>query len=192
MRLKFKAHEKHSDTKIHVIGPGTVATPFHIMRDTEVGARDPAGGNDTIQLGRGFGEECNIGDTCKYINIIVQAGPRNVNDPINAQDFGWIEWGFCIIKNSDPAPLNTNIGTFTLGDILTKYFRNDCIYTGAIPIGALQCAVQTITLKIPKSKVTLRVGDEWTFFLRARTISSVETATNSFKVLTSCNYINYH
>ncbi len=67
--LKFKAHEKHSGTKVHTIGPGTVATAFQIIRDTEVGDRDPSGGNDTIQLGRSFDEECNIGDSCKYVNI---------------------------------------------------------------------------------------------------------------------------
>jgi len=192
MGLKFKAHEKHSDTKIHTIGPGTVVTPEHIMRDTQVGARDPDGANDTIQLGRSYAEECNIGDACKYINIIIQAGPKLVSDPVLATSLGWIEWAFCCHKTTDASPTNTNVGISTLGDICTKYFREECVYTGAMPIGNLQCNVQTIMIKIPKKKVVLRAGDQWVLYIRARTVSSTETGTATFKVITSCNYINYH
>jgi len=187
----FQAHEKHADTLVSVIGPGTVAVTEHIMRDTEVGLRDPAGQNDTIQLGRGFAEECNIGDVCKYINIHIQAGPRAATSP-NAQMGGWIEWGFVCHKGSDAQPTKANIGTLTLGNILTNYFREECIYTGAVPVGINQPATAEITLKIPKKKQMLRVGDEWTLFYIARTTSSTETESDTFKVFTSCNYINYH
>jgi len=183
-----KSREKHSGTKVHIIGPGTVLTPFHIIRDTEVGARDPDGGNDTVTLGRSFAEECNIGDECRYVNIHIQAGPR-LDDVTSS---GWIEWGFCIVKNSDPLPTNTNIGTQTLGDILTKYLRNECLFTGNVPVGIRNPNSQEIRIKIPKSRQMLRVGDEWTLFIRGRTVSSTETGTSNFVVLTSFNFINHH
>ncbi len=189
MRLKFKAHEKHADTKVHTIGPGTVLMPFHIMRETEVGDRDPAGGDDTIQLGRGFGQECNVGDACKYINIHIQVGPRLITSSVNT---GWLEWAFTCHKGSDPPPTNANSGVLTLGNICTNYFREECIYSGAIPVGVDQPAVAEIRLKIPKKKIVLRAGDEWTLWILARTVSVTETATDSHRVITSFNYINYH
>ncbi len=188
-QLRGKAYEKHSDTLISVIGPATDPIPDILIRDSEVGDRDPAGGTDTIQLGRGTNEECNVGDICKFINITVQASPRIIDTIANT---GWLEWAFCIMKGSDPEPARTNLGTQTLGDIMTKYMRNMCIFTGAIPIGASQPAVATISLKIPRSKQRLVQGDVWRFFFLPRTASSTETGTATFKVLTSFNYKNYH
>ncbi len=188
-QLKMLAHEKHSGTKVFTIGPGTVATAFHIMRDTQVGDRDPAGGNDTIQLGRSFEQECNIGDKCKYINIHIEAGPRAITSVINV---GWLEWAFVCHKGTDAEPTNVNLATNTLGDVCTKYFRNECIYTGIMGIGVNFASVQEVTLKIPKNKISMRVGDEWTLYLHTRTVSATETGTNTFRVLTSYNYINYH
>ncbi len=188
-QLRGKAYEKHSGTKVHVIGPGTVITPNHLIRDTEVGGRDPAGGNDTIQLGRGYAEECNIGDIVKFVNIHIQAGPQVITDLIAT---GWIEWAFCIHKKSDVDPTNTNLGTQTLGDVCTKYFRNECIMTGNLPVSSQSGTSQEIQLKIPKSRQMLRTGDEWTLYMYARTVSTVETGTNTFKVYSSFNYKNYH
>ncbi len=186
--LKGKSSEKHSDTLISVIGPGTATVSVLTVRDSEVGARTPAGNTDTIQLGRGNNEECNVGDSCKYVNITLSAGPRATADVNN----GWVEWAFCIMKAVDPDPLVTNKGTNTLGDICTKYLRNQCIYTGALPVGRQQTTTEHISLKIPSDRVVLRQGDEWKFFFWARTVSSTETSTDIFKVLTSFNYKNYH
>lgn len=184
------AHEKHADTLVATVGPGSAITE-HIMRDTEAGLRDPDGSNQTIQSGRGLAEECNIGDTCKYINIHIQCAGRVASDP-NAINAGWLEWGFVCHKGVDAQPTISNIGTFTLGNILTNYFREECIYTGAVPIGIAQPAVAEITLKIPQKKQVLRLGDEWALFYHVRTLSSTETGTTTFKVITSCNYINKH
>ncbi len=183
-----KAREKHSGTKIHVIGPGTVIIPNHLMRDTEQGARDPAGAIDTITLGRSNDSECNQGDAVRFINIQIQAGPKT--ETFNS--FGWIEWAFVLTKNSDPTPTNANIGTQTLGDICTKYFRNNCLYTGNIPIGLRHTNSASISLKIPKDRQQLKTGDEWQLYLYARNVSATETGTNTFKVVSSFNYINHH
>ncbi len=187
--LRGKGFEKHSGTKVHVIGPGTVAIPFHIIRDSEVGPRDPDGGNDTITLGRSFEEECNVGDSCKFINVHIQAGPRTVN---NLESSGWIEWGVVLAKALDPVPTKVNLGISTLGDVLTKYFRQECIMTGNLPVSANACSSMEISLKIPRNKIQLRTGDDWRLYLMPRTVSSTETSTASFKVLTSFNYKNYH
>ncbi len=187
--LRGKAFEKHSGTLVHVIGPGTVTLPLHLIRDTEVGDRSPSGATDTITLGRSNAEECNVGDTCKYVNLHIQVGPRNLD---NLQSQGWLEWAFVCHKSSDPAVVQTNILTQTLGDLATKYFRNDCIFTGNLPISSSGCSSQEIQLKIPKSKQMLRQGDVWQLLIFARTVSTTETGTNTFKVMTSFNYKNYH
>ncbi len=188
-KLRNKAYEKHSDTLISVIGPGTAVIPSMLVRDTEQGDRNPAGATDTIQLGRGNNEECNQGDICKYINITVAAGPRTTGAD---SSLGWLEWAFCIMKGSDPEPTKANLGTNTLGDIMTKYLRNKCIFTGTIPMGLAQCSVAEIKLKIPNMSQRLVLGDEWRFFFIPRTVVSTDTATNTFKVVTSFNYKNYH
>jgi len=183
-----KTWEKHSDTLISVIGPGTSTATALLIRDTEQGPRSEAGNTDTIELGRGNNEECNQGDVCKYVNIHFQVGPRTADDA----NMGWLEWAFCILKNVDPKPTTANKGTNTLGDICTKYLRNQCIYTGSIPIGKAQTNVQEISLKIPKKWERLTTGDEWKVFYWARTVSSTESSTDMFKVIASFNYKNYH
>ena len=183
------SNEKHSGTKVHTIGPGTAAIPFHVLRESQVGDRNPAGNNDTIQLGRAYDEECNIGDKCKYLNVHILCGPRALTDQNNV---GWIEWAIAMHKGLDPIPTVTNIGTSTLGDIITKYLRNECILTGAVPVGLNQTGVAEIRIKVPSTKITLRAGDEWILYLYARTVSSTETATNSFRVISSFNFKNYH
>ncbi len=188
-QLQGLGFEKHSGTKVHTIGPGTVVIANHIIRDTEVGDRTPAGNNDTITLGRSLSEECNVGDKCKFVNIHIQTGPRTITADTNV---GWMEWAFCCHKGDDAPPVNTNLGTQTLGDVCTKYLRQECVYTGAIPIGKEQTAVAEISLKIPKNKVRLTVGDLWILYLFGRTVSATESGTNNFRVITSFNYKNYH
>ncbi len=188
-QLLTKSFEKHSDTKVHIIGPGTVGVPFEIIRDTEQGARSEDGNTDTIQLGRGNNEECNQGDLCKFINVIIQVAPRG---SAAAQKVGWVEWAICLMKESDLDPTKTNLGTNTLGDVCTKYLRNQCLMSGVIPVGQYSSAVQNIALKIPKAWVTLKTGDVWKVFLNGRTSDATATGTDNWMVLTSFLYKNYH
>ncbi len=187
-QLSGKVFEKHSDTKVFKIGPGTVGVPEIIIRDTEQGARSPDGNTDTIQLGRGNNEECNQGDICKYVNLHFQVMPTSSIDPTTAV----VEWAFCKMKNSDTAPTKSNLGTNTLGDVMTKYLRNNCIFTGAIPIGQFQSSIAEIVLKIPKMMTRLVVGDEWKVFLNVRSSVTTDTATDTVLVILSFNYKNYH
>ncbi len=186
--LRGKTYEKHSDTKLHKIGPATVGVPFQIIRDTEQGDRSEAGDTDTIQLGRGNNEECNQGDICKYVNIHLECMPTLSSDFATAV----VEWAFVKMKASDPRPLKTNLGTNTLGDVMTKYLRNQCIYTGAVPIGQFQASVQEIALKIPKFMWRLTTGDQWIIFLNIRSSVTTDMASDSVLVMSSFNYKNYH
>ncbi len=188
----FSAHEKHADTLITIAGPGTVVIPRHVMRDTEVGQRDPDGASVNIQANRTFGEECNVGDTCKYINIHIQAGESTATATNSAKSSGWIEWAFVCHKSQDTAVAKTNLGTLTLGNICTNYFREECIYTGIVPVSPLNPTVQEITLKIPPKKQVLRAGDIWELIFMPRTVSTTATDTDTFMIITSCNYINKH
>ncbi len=182
------ASEQHAGSKIHIIGPGTILVANHVIRDSEVGPRDPAGGNDTIQLGRSFDNECNIGDICKYVNLFIQVGPRAHADA----SIGWVEWAFVKKLNQDAIPTNVNLGTQTLGTVCTRYFRNECIFTGAVPVGRAQPNIHNVTIKIPKQFQKLHVGEEFVIFLFARTVINVTTATDTFNVITSFIYRNYH
>lgn len=186
--LSMKTYEKHSDTKVHIIGPGTIGVPFEIIRDTEQGDRSEDGNTDTIQLGRGNNEECNQGDICKYVNIHLEIMPTSSSDFTTAV----IEWAFVKMKASDLRPTKSNLGTNTLGDVMTKYLRNQCIFTGAIPIGQFQASVQEISLKIPKMMWMLKTGDQWLIFFNVRSSVITDTATDSVQLVSSFNYKNYH
>ncbi len=184
-----KASEQHSGTKMHTIGPGTVTVANHVIRDAQVGARDPAGANDTIQLGRSLEQECNIGDVVKYVNIFIQAGPRTLSA---ATSTGWLEWAFCTHKVSDTAPTNANLGISTIGDVCTKYFRNECVMTGNLPVGSGQPNSHNIIIKVPKSKQALKIGDQYILYMYYRTVSATETGTSTARIVTSYIYRNYH
>ncbi len=183
------ASEQHSDTKVHTIGPGTALIPEHIVRDTEVGPRDPDASVDTIQLGRGSSEECNIGDVCKYINLFIQGAPRIQS---GLQATGWIEYAFVIAKAGFPLLTKTNIGTRTLGDLATTYYRDQCVWTGNLPIGNLQANSVALMIKVPRKFQKLEWGYQWKLLLIARTSDATETGTGTFRVLTSAIYRNYH
>lgn len=95
-------------------------------------------------------------------------------------------------KSDIDLPTKANLGTQTLGDIMTKYMRNECIMTGNLSVSANACSSQDIAIKVPKHKIMLRTGDRWILWLMPRTVSSTETSTNAFKVITSFNFKNYH
>lgn len=187
--LRLKTNEQHSGTKMHTIGPGTVTIAEHVIRTTEAGNRDTAGGDASIQSLRTLDDTCQIGDICKFVNIFIQAGPR-IESAL--QSAGWVEWAVVKQRELDTDPVNTNLGTQTLGDVCTKYFRNECIYTGNVPVGATQTNSQNITIKIPPKFQRLTMGDQLKLYLYARTADATETGTGTFRVVTSYMYKNYH
>ncbi len=177
---------KKADSFIAVIGPGTAVTAFEVLV-TDVGARTLTGTEQTIQDAATTGETCRVGDLCKYVNLTIQAGPRTQT----AGNAGWIEWAFVCHKENDVVPPSTELGTETMGTVCMRMYRGDCIYTGAIPIGTTQPVVANISLKIPTNHTLMKVGDQWHLFMKMRTVSTTETATDLVKLIASFSYKVY-
>ncbi len=186
--LKSKTSEQHSHTAIDLIGPATTPVTRITIRDTQVGARDPAGSNDTIQLGRSFAEECNLGDVCKYLNVFIAVAPRIAT----TQGIGWLEYAVVTKRMNDTDITNANLGTNTLGDVCTKYFRNECFWTGFIPVGIDNPSGVNLHLKVPPKKQKLLSGEEIVLYLHFRTQHGTETGTANVRVVSSFIYRNYH
>ncbi len=180
---------KHSDTNLDNVGAGTAPLSFNVL-ETEGGARTLTGGTQVIKDSADIGEICNVGDLVKYVTLFIQAGTRP--DKATPQDrTGWIEWAFCCVKESETTVPITDIGIQTLGSVCQHMFRGECIYTGAIPIGDTQPVVAEISLKIPKSKSQIKLGDEWRFITSMRSVTSTSASTDVVRILKSFSYKCY-
>ncbi len=170
-------------------GQGSAPDQFEIMV-TEGGARNIAGATTTIKENATTAETCNVGDTIKYVTLYLQcAGRQSVANPFNIN--GWIEWAFVCVKESESNVPITNTGTQTLADICMKMFRNECIYTGAVPIGEAIPNYAEIKIKIPRQKQKIRLGDEWRFITFVRSNNSADTVTDRIRIIKSFSYKCY-
>jgi len=185
---KYKMGIAHADTFLANIGAGTVPQQLEIL-ETEAGTRSLTGGTQTITDSRSTGEVVNIGDVVKYINLFIQIGPRLTESSTDRT--GWLEWALIMVKESETDVPITVTGTQTLGVICNHMFRNECIYTGNIPVGAEIPNSANITLKVPKSKQTIRFGDEWRFITSFRSVSSTSTSTTAVRLIKSFMYKAY-
>ncbi len=100
-----------------------------------------------------------------------------------------MEWAFVLVRENETEVPATRLGIQTLGDICTNMYRGECIYTGAFPVGNAQPVVGEIKLKIPKSKINIKLGDEWRFITFFRANSSTSTSTTVQRVIKSYNYL---
>ncbi len=184
-----KPSAKHSGTLVANTGPSTVPDNMVIV-ETDSGARSIDGAPQTIQDRAVTDETCRVGDTIKYVNLHIQAGPRN-NIDAQQDRVGWIEWAFvCVRENETILPI-TRTGLQTIGDIATNMYRGECVFTGMIPIGNAQPAVGEITLKIPKRKQKIKLGDQWRFITAHRAVDSASTSTAVIRLIKSFNFICY-
>ncbi len=176
---------KHSGTLQSNIGAGTAPEKLIVLK-TSGGPRSTDGGPMTIQSTSSTDDDCKTGDKCRLVNLHIEAGARP--DIGTEQDrTGWIEWSFiCVRENETEVPI-TRLGVQTLGDVCTNMYRGECIYTGAIPVGSVQPVVAEISLKIPKLKVKMKLGDEWRFITSFRSVSSTSTATAVIRLIKSYN-----
>ena len=182
---------QHSDTLVATIGAGSVPGTMVVL-DTEAGARPLTGSTSTIQQGQGTNEEVNVGTEVAYINLFIQAGNRFKASPDDSFVGGWIEWAFLCVKESDTVVPITNLGVQTLGDVCTKMFLNECIYTGCVPIGDRQPNYLPIVIKIPQFKRSIKRGDEWRFITAYRDMKATATATDSTRIIKSFMYKSYN
>ncbi len=186
---RFKTGIQHCDTNITTTGGGTVPSKMNIL-ETEGGARSSAGTEKTIKDFSTTGEVVNVGDIIKYVNLFIQSAPRSTATT-PAESMGHIEWAFVMVKESENEVLITNVGTLTLGCIATNMYRNECIYTGSFPIGLNQANSQNITIKVPKFKQKIRLGDEWRFIHWFRSWDSTNDDLNNVKTIKSFMYKTY-
>ncbi len=187
LMLRTKRSVQHGDTLLSNIGSGSVPTTFEVL-ETEGGARTLTGASQTIQSSASTGEVVRVGDTVKYINLFFEIAARAITA---ATDVGWLEWAFVCVKESETTVPITTVGTQTLGIICTNMFRNECIFTGCIPVGLNQSNCTTIKLKIPKFKQVIRLGDEWRFVCYFRSNNSADVQTASHRLVQSFMYKTY-
>lgn len=186
---RTKVAIQHAHTEISNTGSASAPNEMVILV-TETGARSTTGNIQTTKSFASTGDTVNIGDKVKYVNLMVQAGPRANVD--TAQDrTGWLEWAFVCVKESETAVPITQLGTLSLGTVCTNMFRNECIYTGSIPVGGTQPSQAEIKLKIPPSKQSIRIGDEWRFVTYFRSVESTSTSTAVCRLVKSCMFKSY-
>ncbi len=186
---QIKVPIKHSDTNITTHGGGTVPGTFNVM-ETEGGSRTVSGVTKTIKDNASTGELCNVGDQIKYVNLFIECAPRSTATT-PAESMGHIEWAFLCVKESETTVPLTQLGVQTLGDVCTNMFRNECIFTGNMPIGLNQPNSSAIVIKIPKFKQKIRMGDEWRFVHWFRSWDSTNDDLNNIKTIKSFNYKCY-
>ncbi len=180
---------QHAGTLLSTIGGASVPAEMVVLK-TEAGPRNTTGANQDVTAERDTGNKCNVGDICKYINLFIEIGPRP-DQETEVDRIGWLEWAFVCVKESETNVPNTTVGVQTLGTICTNMFRNECIYTGAIPVPSQIPSVTNITLKIPKTKSQIRIGDEWRFITVFRCVKSTSTSTTTQRLVKSFMYKGY-
>ncbi len=179
---------QHAGTVVDNIGGGS-APQEQIVLKTEAGARNVTGANQDYSAERDTGNKVNAGDIVKYINLFLEVGTRSIaGDDDNA---GWLEWALCCVKESETNVPITTLGVQTLGVVCTNMFRNECIYTGMVPIGITQPNSIPIMIKIPKSKNTIRIGDEWRFITYFRDLKVTSTGLSGIRIIKSFMYKGY-
>lgn len=190
MRLAtYKVGIRKSGTNLLNVGAGTAPQTFNVL-ETEVGARPTSGAEINIKDFASSGETVNVGDIVKYVNLFIQVCPRlEQGAPLN--HVGWLEWAFVMVKESETTVPITNLGVQTLAVVCTNMFRNECIYTGAVPTGTTQGNYLAIQIKVPKFKQKIRMGDEWRLITSFRSSLSTDVTTDTIRLVRSFMYKCY-
>ncbi len=186
---RYKTSIAHADTNISNAGSGQTPASTNVL-ETSGGARTLTGSPQVITDERSTGELCNVGDIVKYVNLFIGAGPREASPVADRQ--GWLEWAFICVKESETAVPITDVGTMTLGTICRNMFRNECIYTGMMPIGRDQSNTMEMHIKIPKFKQKITLGDEWRFVTWFRSTLATSTENAAIRLVKSWMYKSYN
>ncbi len=187
-QTRGKQGVQHAGTVVANTGGGSVPEEQTILK-TSAGPRNVTGANQNYASQRDTGNLVNVGDLVKYVNLFVQAGARQAQGVDDAT--GWLEWALVCCKESETNVPITTLGVQTLGVVCTNMFRNECIYTGCIPVGIDIPNSIPISLKIPSTKSFIRVGDEWRFITYFRDMKATSTSTTSVRLIKSFIYKGY-
>ncbi len=184
--LAGKMGVKHSDTLVGNIGNGSATVLKQTIINTDAGARIES--SQVIQGNATTSETCRTGDCVKFVNSHIQCASRNadVND-----NMGWIEYAYVWKRESEADLTTAQTGVLTLGNIATNRYRNDCIWTGFIPIGRNWANGVSVKLKMPKIKKYFKIGEEFVLFVIFRSNNSTNMGTDSNRIILSYNYKAY-
>lgn len=184
---------KHSGTLVANIGQGTAVPKGIVIAQTDVGARSSTGAVQTIRDSSTTQETLNVGDIVKYLNICIETASRNVTGDVpTPPDNGWLEYGITFQNQGVfVTPSSSLLGTNTLGDVLTKTYRGDCLWTGCIPVGSTQPVTLDLKIKLPPKAVKMKVGSTLTLWVWKRSVLTTDVRTDSDRVVLSYNYKAY-
>ncbi len=175
---------KHSTTLVSTIGNGSNAGAFELVTTT-AGDRSLDGSPQVIQTEASTGNKVMVGDIVKYVNVILQAAVTEAGNDGNTQIQGWLEWG---VTWRDEVTVNvpsTNLGTRTLGDILTAMFRGDCLMTGEFPVSVNLPNVSRIQIKLPKKAIKFKLGCELVLHTHFRSANVTDLETDTVRLIQS-------
>ena len=88
-------------------------------------------------------------------------------------------------------PTTAQTGVLTLGNICTNLFRNNCIWTGFIPVFSNGAFGAELQLKMPKFYGKLKIGTELVLYMIFRSTISTDMGTANNRVISSFNYKSY-
>ena len=179
-----KTGVKHAGTLVDNIGSANI-TKYDIIV-TDAGARQET--DQVIQGNATTDEVCRTGDLIKFVNLHIQIAGRDVADP---ETMGWLEYAAVWKREAEADISTTELGTLTLGTVATNLYRNDCIWTGFIPVGLNQPNGVSLALKMPKTKQFLKLGEEFILFLHFRSQFASGTSAISQRLIVSHNYKAY-
>ncbi len=189
--LRLKQSVKHTDTAILTIGGASTPSEV-VLLETDAGARTVDGSTQNIIANQTTDNTVTVGCTVKYINFIIECASRPAETSGTSNDgVGWVEWAIVMVKESETTLPITNVGANGLGDVATKMYRNECIYTGCIPCSRSNPNCQNITIKVPKFKQVIRLGDEWRLYVIYRDVLVTSTATDSARVNIFTHFKSY-
>ncbi len=181
---------KHSDTAILTSGSASAPTETIIL-NLDAGARTLTGATQNIQANATTDNTCMVGSTVKYVNIRIQTAARPTESGADDRRIGWYEYALVMVKETEAPMLITNIGTTTVADMGTKMYRNECIWTGAIPCSDSVPNTVDLKIKVPKFKQKLKLGDEWRLYTYYRDVLATGTGTTQLRAIITTQFISY-
>ncbi len=181
---KGKTGTKHAGTLLANSGSGSVPTKLIII-ESSAGAR----GEAVFELqDNAFSDEtCRAGDLIKFVNIHIECASRFTGE----ENKGWLEYAVCWKREGEADLTIAQLGVLTLGTVATNRYRNDCIWTGFVPIFNNGAHGAELSLKMPKTKQFLKVGEELILFTFYRSQLSTDVSTDRVRQVLSYNYKAY-
>ena len=190
-RTQGKEPIKKSTTIVNILGQGSAAAAK--LQVISVPVRNLTGFVSTIIDDQDTGRKANVGNVIKYLNLCIQIGPRaNQEGPEpDIDNNGWLEYALITQKELEQDMATAQLGTQTLGDVATKQYRGDCIFTGCIPVSAVTANSLDLKIKLPPKIQKLQQGSSINLYCAFRSVNSADLRSDSHKLVMSAIYKLY-